>query len=420
MSTTEIPPFVAVIVTAPAEPPEPATLGPGVALALLPPTAVMAWVTVTVGAVNVMLPAAPAPPALLLLLVVETAACRLIPVPAVITRNPEPDPVFAAAVVVIVPATSPPPPAVVLVTLPSVAVRVTLPPPLVIGSCRTTSPVELVIEIVPAAPMPVPVTPDPELSSVIVPVAESVSVPPKVAVSIPSGPVTFVSATLPVPAAANDTWSPNVLAPPSDPSSVMLALLAVVVKFDVPVTVNLPELVTARALLTSRLPATVTVPRLRAEATPDTLTLPMVDWRLSAPEYFEPAVSRVTEEPLRLVAPVTATSPASVTASVVSTVRLPPIVTVPSAMALVVPVTEALAVPTVERLNEPDGPLYWLSPVSVMLAVLESVLKVDDPPTVKGVPSVMLPLAVITRLPEMSRPFGTWMALPLVKLRLRS
>ena len=367
-------------------------------------------------ALKVMLPATPAPPAALSLLDVETAAWRLIALPAVMTRKPEPAPEFAAEVVEIVPATSPLPPAAVLVTPPTVAVSVTLPPPLVIGSWSTTSPVELVIEIAPAGPTAVPVTPAPVLSSVIVPVAESVSVPPKVAVSMPRAPVTFVSAALPVPAAANDTWSLKVLAPPSDPSSVMLALLAVVVKFDVPVTVNLPELVIARALLTSRLPATFTVPRLSAEAAPETLTLPVVASRLSAPEYFDPTVSRVIAEPFRLVVPVTATRPASVTASVVSTVRLPPIVTVPSAMALVVPVTEALAVPTVERLNEPDGPLYWLSPVSVMLAVLESVANVDEPPTVKGVPSVMLPLEVIVRLPEMLRPSGTWIALPLVKV----
>ena len=124
----------------------------------------------------------------------------------------------------------------------------------------------------------------------------------------------------------------------------------------------------------------------------------------------------VIDEPLRLPAPVTAITPASVTAAVVSTVSAPPIVTVPSAMALVVPVTEALPLPTVERLNEPDGPLNWLSPVSVMLAVLESVANVDEPPTVKGVPSVMLPLELIARLPEILSPSGIWIALPLVNV----
>ena len=39
----------------------------------------------------------------------------------------------------------------------------------------------------------------------IVPVAESVSVPPKVAEARPRGPVTFVRAALPVPAAASET-----------------------------------------------------------------------------------------------------------------------------------------------------------------------------------------------------------------------
>ena len=199
MSTREIAPLLAVIVTAPAEPPEPATAGPGVALVLLPPIAVIASVTVMLWALNVMLPAAPAPPALLLLLEVEMAPWRLIALPAVMARKPDPAPEFAAAVVEIVPAASAPPLEGVLVTSPVVAVSVTLPPALTIGSWSTTLPAELVRVMAPAGPTPRPVMPPPEASAVMVPEAVTVKVPPKVAVSMPRAPVTPVRAALPEP-----------------------------------------------------------------------------------------------------------------------------------------------------------------------------------------------------------------------------